>query len=170
MTHAAASDPEGHNMLSTFNLKKNYMKLITTMSNLCTWMSLSFLLLIVISPGCSKDDPAPSVFINSQPTQVSFNEVNKCLVPGGLYYTRFTFTIPYEASPGLVIDRILFSAEGSPEKEETDFDDSGTEITFDLCLKFGGAPKVDFTTTLVSTDDIKSSAKTVTINKPTGAN
>ncbi len=157
-------------MLSTYNLKKNYMKLITTISNLCTRMSLSFLLLIPISLGCSKDDPTPSVFINSQQTQYSFDEVNKCLVSGGLYYTKFTFSIPYEASPGIVIDRILFSAEGSPEKAETDFDDDGSLITFDLCLKFGGAPKVDFTTTLVSTDDIKSNARIVTINKPTGAN
>lgn len=140
------------------------------MSNLFTRLLWSFLLLIAISLGCSKDDPKPSVFINSQQTQVSFGEVNKCLVTGGLYYTRFTFTIPYEASPGIEIDRILYSAEGSPEKAETDFDDSGSEITFDLCLKFGGAAKVDFTTTLVSTDDIKSSPRTVTINKPAGAN
>jgi hypothetical protein len=133
-------------------------------------IQILLIVLVTFDIGCSKDDPEPKVFINTQETQVSFTEVNKCHVGGGVYYTRFNFTIPYESSPDIEIAAILYSAEGTSEMEEDDFNDTGTSITFDLCLKFGGATSVNFTTKLVSTDDIKSSPRTVIINKPTGAN
>lgn len=146
------------------------MRSIFLESQLFGRMQIMLLVLVTVGFGCSKDDPEPKVFINTEQTQVSFSEVNKCHVGGGVYYTRFSFTIPYDASPGIEIASILYSAKGSSEMEEDDFEDNGTSVTFDLCLKFGGAPSTDFTTTLLSTDNVKSSPRTVIINKPTGAN
>jgi hypothetical protein len=137
---------------------------------LCVWALFIFM---AGSFGCSKDDPEPSVFIKTQETQVSFTNVNACDVGGGTYYTRFYFTIPYETSPDVEIANILYSvaAGGTPvEGEKDSFDDNGTEISFSLCLRFAGAPQVDFTTTLVSEEGLKSSTNAVKINKPSGAN
>ena len=146
------------------------MKATFLKSKLFQRKQIVLLAMFAVGFGCSKDDPKPKVFINTEQTQVSFTDVNKCHVGDGVYYTTFSFIIPYDTSPGIEIATILYSAQGSSEMEKDIFDDNGTSVTFDLCLKFGGATSTDFTTTLVSTDNIKSSPRTIIINKPTGAN
>lgn len=138
--------------------------------------SWNFLLIIIVSFGCSKDDPQPSVFINTQQTQVSFTKVNGCHAGSGVHYTQFDFTIPYQtSSPDIEIEKVLQSlavvgGTAAIEDEDYSFDDDGSEISFSLCIRFAGAPAVDFTSTLVSKDGHKSKASKITIDKPTGAN
>lgn len=132
-------------------------------------------LLVAFNFSCSKDDPEPAVYIKVQDTGVSFTDANNCHVGGGIYYTQFDFTIPYETSPDIEIEKIIYSTavEGvntTLPKEKTTFDQDATEINFSLCLKFGNAPYIDFTTSLMSKDGLKSNEKTVRIDRPTNAN
>lgn len=146
-------------------------------SNIQTSRSFSsgwnVLLLIIAIFGCSKDDPKPAVFIKTDDTQVTFNNINTCHMGGGVYYTEFFFIIPYETSSGVEIEKILYSVTPSAtpvENEKTTFADDGSEIYFSLCFKFWNASNFDFTSSLVSKDGVKSKASTVTIDRPTGAN
>jgi hypothetical protein len=138
-----------------------------------------FVLLMLIITGnsnCGDDDEGPSTFINTGSTDVSYTEINKCDAGGGVFYTEYFFTIPYETSQGLEIEKIIYSIKASgstntpTEKEKTTFEDTGTEINFILCLQFAGASSLDFTSQLGSADNIKSVKRTYIIVRPTGAN
>jgi hypothetical protein len=132
------------------------------------------LILIFLVTSCSKDDPGPTIFIKTEKAQVSFVKVNTCHAGGGVYYTEFDFIIPYQtSSTDIEIEKIIYSIKAgtsSTEKEDYTFSDSGSQLSFPLCFKFGGAPAIDYTATLVSTEGLKSNTTTVTIDAPPGAN
>jgi hypothetical protein len=135
----------------------------------------TIILLISVSLSCSKDDD-PKVDIETQPAEVSFVDVNTCQSPfGGSLHTNFFFTIPYKtASPDVKIQKIHYSVsvagKAVGEKDDYTFNDTGTEIIFSICIRFAGAPEIDVTSTLISTDGRQSNSSTVKIDKPAGAN
>jgi hypothetical protein len=137
--------------------------------------SPSILAMIIIVMGgisCSKnEDTGPSAFIKTQDIKVTYSEINGCNL-AGTTYTEFYITIPYETSPDIEIEKILFSLSQSIQGEQQiiDFDNNGLEIGFPLCLKFGlFFPHLDLTTTIVSTNGVKSNPFTYRINRPQGA-
>ena len=133
----------------------------------------TIIILISVTLSCSKDDD-PKLDIETEQTEVSFIDVNTCYAGGGVYYTEFNFVIRYTtSSPDIEIEKIHYSlGVGSDVAEDDDytFDDDGSQLSFSLCIKFGGTPALEYTATLISTEGHESNSRKVKIDRPAGAN
>jgi hypothetical protein len=135
---------------------------------------LLLLVVLLLFSGCSSDDGPKDTINMVQPALTSFTELNTCDIGGCCLATEFDFSISYAASDGTEIARIEFELEWSDgdtdENSENDFSDTGSNVTYDWCYRFGETIWVDITHILVSTNGAKSSPITVRLMKPDGAN
>lgn len=143
-------------------MKTHFFKLFASFTGL--------IICAIVLSGCSREDAGP-LPLQVQNLKATFVEVNDCHVGGGVYYTEYSFTITYKAVPGVEIGKIVYSnSKWLTPKETVVFNDTGEEVLFDLCVRFGFEPYFDFATTLVSTEGVKSNEIKVRINKPENAN
>lgn len=133
--------------------------------------------LIVVIMGCSKDDNGggSDVFINAKVSTSTFEQLNTCDIGSCCLATDFDFTITYEKSSGIALDKIIFDLKWSDGDTETSvkenvFSDSGTSVVYDWCYKFGNDDWVEITHRLVTKQGIASNTSVVRLNKPSGAN
>lgn len=113
-------------------------------------------------------------FITAKTSSVTFDDLNTCDIGSGLPATSFDFIIDYDASDNIEITKILFEltwTSGESESvETTDFTDTGAQIEYDWCYRFGSDDWVEISHRLETKNDKKSNSSLVRVNKPDGAN
>lgn len=113
-------------------------------------------------------------FITAKTSSVTFNDLNTCDIGSGLPATSFDFIIDYEASDNIEITKILFDLKWtsgeSESTETTEFTDTGMQIEYDWCYRFGTDDWVEITHRLETKNDKKSNSSVVKVNRPAGAN
>ena len=138
-----------------------------------TFVLVLFLYLTIAS--CSSDDEGPVPVITTQATTATFDDLNGCDInDGGPFATLFDFTIPYNTTAPVEIDRITTDWEwetgNSGTNQETSFNDTGAAIIYDWCWRFGDDNWVDLTSRLVTKEGIISSSSSIRLTKPDDAN
>lgn len=118
---------------------------------------------------CGDDDP-----ITIKDSSATFTDLNTCDIGSGALATRFSFTIPYDKAEDVTISKILFEINWSngdtDNSETTNFNDTGSQIEYTWCYRFGSDDWVEIVHTLELSDGTVSNSSAVTINKPDGAN
>jgi hypothetical protein len=134
---------------------------------------MTMFLLLILLIGCKKSDDSPSEFVNALSAAYDFTMgLNNCTNPNGTGSVLF-LRVNYEVSDGLEIKKvhthIQLSGGESEEFEDLTFDDDGIQIERADCFRFGSNTWVDYEIRLETTNGIVSNARTVRVNKPTGA-
>ena len=154
--------------LTTNKFKSSLQQL--TANTLAQWFMTC---LVLVSVSCSDDEPTISV--TTQSTTLSFGDLNTCDInDGGKFATLFEFTIPYQAASAIEVEKITtdwqWSSGNSGTNEETNFSNTGTNVVYDWCWRFGEDEWVDLTARIVTKQGVISSPSTLRLNKPVDAN
>ena len=136
---------------------------------------ISVIIFALLMLNCSNDDGTVEDFLSVLPSQVSFTAINTCDIGDACCLaTEFDFRIGYEANGDTQVNNIQVSilwSDGDSDTFETDdFNDSGTEVVYDLCYRFGKSEWVEVTHLLVGRTGARSPASIVRVEKPEGAN
>jgi len=112
--------------------------------------------------------------ITATSSSFTFDELNTCDIGSGSMATRFNFTVGYDASSDIKVSKVLFvinwSSGDTDSGETTNFTDSGGEILYSWCYRYGSEEWVEIVHTLETEDGMVSNSSSVQINKPDGAN
>ena len=132
-------------------------------------------LLLVAIISCNKDDGSSEVFITTKASSSSFEQLNIYDINSCCLATEFDFTIVYQASSGIEIDKIVLDLKWSDGDTETGIqenvlNDFGTSVVYDWCYKFGNDDWVDITHKMVTKQGITSNISVVGLKKPNEAN
>ena len=137
-----------------------------------THTAILFILLIVAISSCSSDDDASSGSIQTQQQTAAIGDLNNCNTSIGTG-TIIALTIPYTAPTGITIEQLQVNTRvsdgGSDSGINTLFTDSGSEIGWVSCFRFGSQSWVEYEVRLESTDGVLSNPTTVRIDRPNGA-
>lgn len=161
------SSPLSHKRFAVLGLqlKQQFVK-----NAISSWLAICLTIILI---SCSDDEP--DILVTTQSTTVSFGDLNTCDInDGGKFATLFEFTIPYQASSGIEVEKITtewqWSTGNSGTNEETNFSNTGTSVVYDWCWRFGEDDWVDLTARIVTKQGVTSSPSTLRLNKPAGAN
>ena len=123
---------------------------------------------------CSEDDDGPDLFIIAMTSTSSFDDLNTCHIDSGALATMFDFTIPYEASDGIAINKVVFDIEWSNgdtgSAESNEFINTGTDVLYNWCYRFATDEWVEITHRLETEQGITSNPSVIRVFKPQSAN
>ncbi|MGI9542159.1 MAG: hypothetical protein ACR2MX_02810 [Cyclobacteriaceae bacterium] len=129
-------------------------------------------LLALFTFSCSDDEP--TISITTQASTVSFGDLNTCDIGSGDMATLFEFTIPYQASSAIEIEKVItdwkWSNGDQGTNEETNLNNNGASVVYDWCWRFGTLDWVELSARLVTKQGVTSNSSVVRLNKPDGAN